>query len=85
MIGEIATIGARAAKQRLADPGTARIGPIETIGLLGQTRIASARRDRVEHARPRPRAPRGGQVDARDVVGRAVAREVFLEWTLGPP
>ena len=41
-IGETATTGAAASRSAAAMPGTARIGRIEMIGLLGPMTIASA-------------------------------------------
>ena len=60
-------------------PGTARIGPIDTTGFDGQSTMASALRDRLEHARRRPR--RGGALVAHGlhVVG-GVPRRTQYSW-----
>ena len=78
-IGEIATTGAPLARSASRMPGTARIGPIETTGLLGQSTIALRRAQALDHARARLRAPRGREIDAHDVVRSAVAHQVLLE------
>ncbi len=84
-MGETPTTGARDAAIASRTPGTARIGPIETTGLLGQTTIARA--PRIASSTPGAgRARRAAERSTASTSEGAPSRTMYSsKWSFRPP